>query len=102
MSTVVSKAYMFQYLSGGFPLVLLVLLLGMGIGGSGEDTSYRVSELGSDTKILSSGLLLTVIVEGLSLSIEGSEGAIGVIGVPFKIGYAGTKLTFCFTNCFGR
>ena len=69
---------MFPYLSGGFPLVLLVLLLGMGIGGSGEDALYRVSELGSDAKTLSSGLSLTVIVEGLSLSIEGNEGAIGV------------------------
>ena len=63
----------------GFPLVLLVLLLGMGIGGSGEDASYLVSELGSDTKALSSGLSLAVIVEGLLLLIEGNEGVIGVL-----------------------
>ena len=75
---------MLPYLSGGFSLVLLVLLLGMSIGGSGEDASCRVSELESDAKTLSSGLSLTVIVEGLSLSIEGDEGDIGVIGVPLR------------------
>ena len=56
---------MLPYLSWGFPLVLLVLLLGMGIGGSEGDASYLVSELGSDTKTLSPGLLLAVIVESL-------------------------------------
>ena len=70
---------MFPYLSGGFPLVLLVLPLGMGIGGSGEDAPYWVSELGSDAKTLSSGLSLAVVVEGLTLSIEGNEGVIGVL-----------------------
>ena len=70
---------MLPYLSGGFPLVLLVLLLGMGIGGSGEDVSYRVSELGSNTKTLSSILLIAVVVEGLLLFIEGNEGDIGVL-----------------------
>ena len=47
--------------------------------GSGEDASYRVSELGSATKTLSSGLSHTVMFEGLSLSIEGNEGVIGVL-----------------------
>ena len=70
---------MLPYLSGGFPFVLLVLLLGMGIGGPGEDASYRVSELGSDIKTLSSGLSLAVVVEGLLLFIEGNEGVIGVL-----------------------
>ena len=72
---------MLPYLSGGFPLVFLVLLLGMGIGGSEGDASYWVSELGSDTKTLSSGLVLSVVVEGLSLSIEGNEGVIGVLSL---------------------
>ena len=70
---------MFPDLSGGFPLVLLVLLLGMGAGVSGEDTEYEVSELGSDAKTLSSGLSLTVIAEGLSPFVEGIEGVIGVL-----------------------
>ena len=70
---------MFPYLSGCFPLVLLVLLLGMGTGVSGEDTEYEVSELGSDAKTLSSGLSLTVIAEGLSPFVEGIEGVIGVL-----------------------
>ena len=70
---------MFPYLSGGFPLVLLVLLLGMGIVGSGEDASYWVSELGSDAKTLSSGLLLAVVEEDLTLSIEGIVGVVGVL-----------------------
>ena len=70
---------MLPYLSGGFPLVLLVLLLGMGIGSSGEDASCWVSALGSDTKTLSSGLLLAVVEEGLTLSIEGVEGVVEVL-----------------------
>ena len=53
MSTKVSKVYTFPYLSGGFPLVHLVLLRGMGIGVSGEDTELDMSELGSDIKTLS-------------------------------------------------
>ena len=43
----------FPYLSGGFPLVLLVLLCGMGMGVSGQDTELDMSGLGSDTKTLS-------------------------------------------------
>ena len=39
----------FPYLSGGFPLVLH----GMGMGVSGEDTELDMSGLGSDTKTLS-------------------------------------------------
>ena len=70
---------MFPYLSGGFPLVPLVLLLGMSAGVSGEDTEYQVSELGSDAKTLSSGLSLTVITEGLLPFVEGIEGVIGVL-----------------------
>ena len=70
---------MLPYLSGGFPLVLLVLLLGMGIGSSGEDASCWVSELGSDAKTLSSGLLLTVVEGGLILSIDGVEGVVDVL-----------------------
>ena len=70
---------MFPYLSGGFPLVLLVLLLGMGIGGLGEDASCKDSALGSDVKTLSSGLLLAVVEEGLTLSIEGIVGVVGVL-----------------------
>ena len=70
---------MFPYLSGGFPLVLLVLPLGMGIGGSGEDASYKLLALGSDVKTLSSGLLLAVVEEGLTLSIEGIVGVVGVL-----------------------
>ena len=53
----------------GFPLLLLVLLLGMGTGVSGEDTELDVSGLGTDAKTLSSGILLTVIAEGVSLFI---------------------------------
>ena len=47
---------MFPYLSGGFHLVFLVLLLGMGTGVSGEDTKCHVLGLGSDAMTLSSGL----------------------------------------------
>ena len=65
---------MFPYLSGGFPLVLLVLLLGIGLGDSG-----RVSALGSDVKTLSSGLSLAVGDEDFILSIEGIICAVGVL-----------------------
>ena len=51
----------------------------MGVGGTGEDASYKVSALGSDVKTLSSGLLLAVIEEGLILSIEGIVGVVGVL-----------------------
>ena len=54
-------------------------ILGMGSGGSGEDTTYEVSELGSDAKTLSSGLSLTVVGEGLSIFVEGIEGVTGVL-----------------------
>ena len=67
---------MFPYLSGGFPLVLLVLLLGMGTGVSGENTELHVSGLGSDAKTLSSGLSLTVIAAGVSLFVKGVKGVL--------------------------
>ena len=51
----------------------------MGAGVSGEDTEYEVSELGSDANTLSSGLSLTVIIEGLVPFVEGNEGVIGVL-----------------------
>ena len=73
---------MCPYLSGGFPLVLLVLLLGMGLGDSGRDASCKVSALGSDVKTLSSGLVLAVAEESI-LSIEGIISAVGVM--CFKI-----------------
>ena len=79
MSTRVSKVRIFPYLSGGFPLVLLVLLLGMGTGVSGEDTEFDVSGLGSDAKTLMSGLSLTVIAEGVSLFVKGVKGFTGVL-----------------------
>ena len=70
---------MFPYLSGGFPLVLLRLLLGMGTGVSGKDTELDVSGLGSYAKTLSSGLSLTVIDEGVSLLVKGVKGVTGVL-----------------------
>ena len=70
---------MFPYLSGGFPLVLLVLLLGMGLGDSGRDVSCKVLALGSDVKTLSSGLLLADGNEDFILSIEGIVCAVGVL-----------------------
>ena len=73
------KGIIFPYLSGGFPLVLLVLLLGMDTGVSGENTEYEVSELGSDANTLSSGLSLTVIIEGLVPFVEGIKGVIDVL-----------------------
>ena len=54
MSTKVSKVYTFPYLTGGFPLVLLVLLLGMGF--AGEDIGLDTLLLESVTKTLSSVL----------------------------------------------
>ena len=76
MSTKVSKVYTFPYLSGGFPLVLLVLLHGMGIGVSGEDTELDMSGLGSDIKTLSC-LSLTSMDEGVPLiSIKGVKGVL--------------------------
>ena len=56
--------------------MLLVLLRGMGIEVSGEDTELDMSGLGSDTKTLS-WLSLTFIAEGVSLiSIKGVKGVL--------------------------
>ena len=66
MSTKVSKVYTLPYLSGGFPLVLLVLLLGMGL--AGEDIELDALLLESVTKTLSSvlvWLLLELTTEGV-------------------------------------
>ena len=66
MSTKVSKVYTLPYLSGGFPLVLLVLLLGMGA--VGEDIELDVLLLESVMKTLSSvlaGLSLELTTEGV-------------------------------------
>ena len=69
ISTKVSKVYTLPYLSGGFPLVLLVLLLGSG--GAGEDIGLDVIlDVLSDsvTKTLSSvlvWLLLGLISDGV-------------------------------------
>ena len=48
----------------------------MGIGVSREDTELDVSGLGSVAKTLSSGLSLTVIAEGVSLSVKGVKGVL--------------------------
>ena len=62
----VSNVYTLPYLSGGFPLVLLVLLLGTG--GAGEDIGQDEILLDSLTKTLSSvlvWLLLVLVSDGV-------------------------------------
>ena len=66
--TMISNVYTLPYLSGGFPLVLLVLLLGTG--GAAEDIGLDVVLFDSLTKSLSLVLawLLLVLVSDRVLS----------------------------------
>ena len=83
----VPNVYTLPYLSRGFPLVLLVLLLGTG--GAGEDT-------GLDEVLLDSLTKNTIFSTSMVITSTGSRWS-----TILKVGHVGPELALCFTYCTG-
>ena len=81
-----SNVYTLPYLSGGFPLVLLVLLLR--IGGAGED-------IGLDVVYIRFTYKNTIISTAMVTTRTGFRW-----GTIFKVGHVGTELAFSCTGFF--